>query len=108
MTDTRVAVVVAPAARVTLVRAEPWPARVRVASLPGPTGPTGPPGGALPYVHVQAAAAASWPIPHGRGRPVDVTVLVDGVEVLADVDQTDPNVAVVTWPGPTSGAAAIF
>lgn len=86
---------------------------VRVAS-PGPPGPAGAPGpmgptGGEHFIYSRnGIAAASWPIEHGLGRRVHVTVLSDsGEEVEADVQHSDLNNLTVSFSAPFSGVAVI-
>ena len=72
---------------------------------PGSQGPAGAPGGE-PFVYDRAGVpAATWPVEHGLGRHVHVTVLVDGAEVDADVEHSDLNHVTITFAMPTDGIA---
>lgn len=78
----------------------------------GPQGPPGPPGPAgAPssfYEHVQASPAGTWTVVHGITRRVHVTVMsVEGDVVFADVDQSLPGTAVVTFSSPAAGSAFV-
>ncbi len=82
-------------------------------TAPGPQGPrglqgpAGVPGGAF-LVHEQPSPAGSWIVNHNFGRPVFVTVLNSaGRQVLADIDQSDPNTASIIFATPTSGKAVV-
>lgn len=84
---------------------------IATTGLQGPAGPQGPPGPAAGegIVYEQATPAASWPITHGLGRPVGIVIrLASGEIVNTSVDQSDLNVAVLTFPAPESGKALVI
>ena len=88
-----------------------------VISAPGPQGPPGPPGadgadgapglpGGTFYIHTQSAPAATWTIIHNIGHKLHCTVFGDdGIQLLTDVDQNDPDTTVLTFAAPFSGVA---
>jgi hypothetical protein len=89
----------------------PPSAPVSVAPLgtPGPRGPIGIPGVSTPaYLHTQTAPAASWIIEHNLNRYPQVTVIVDGSEVFADVVFSTLNRVTIVHGEPTSGLAALL
>lgn len=60
------------------------------------------------FSHHQVAPAASWPVVHGRGVPVEPTVLLDDdptVPVYPDLVHSDANTTVIIFPVPVSGWA---
>lgn len=91
-------------------------------TAPGPQGPRGPagadgapgadglpgaPGGAF-YVHTQSSPAGSWVVQHNLNRVAQISVLGDdGHQILADIDQSDPNTASIIFATPTSGKAVV-
>lgn len=54
------------------------------------------------FEHIQASPAATWTVLHPLPRTPNVTVIVDGRIMLADVEYTD-NQVVVTHAAPTTG-----
>jgi hypothetical protein len=70
----------------------------------GPQGVQGPPGST--YIHNQTSASASWNVNHNLGQFPNIAVVMDdGTVVAADVDHTDTNSAVITFPSPYTGKA---
>ena len=110
-------VIIAPTGSVVSV--SPAPKQVKLAatenivsvSAPGPPGPkggTGPAAGAA-IEYVQVTPASSWPITHNLNRLVGVVLaLVTGEVVYSQIDQSDPNVAVIIFPTPTAGKALVI
>jgi hypothetical protein len=96
--------------RVTVVR--PATSALSVAAPgpqgpPGPAGPSGAAGGSV-YTHDQSSPAGSWIVTHNLGRVAFITVVDSaGREVLADIDQSDPNTASIVFATPTSGRAVV-
>lgn len=77
------------------------------AGADGAPGPAGAAGGSV-FEHVQLIAASTWTVPHNLGRRSQVTILDDShIEVEADVDQSDINTVVVTFPTPQTGTVIV-
>lgn len=80
---------------------------------PGPQGPAGPQGlpgaaGGSVVAFTQASPAGTWVITHNLNRLVFVTVVdATGRELLADIDQSDPNTVSITFATPESGKAVV-
>lgn len=72
----------------------------------GPQGPAGPAGGALNFV--QATPAATWSITHNLGRLPGVIVIIDGEQVLTDVEHSSINSLAIVFPSPTAGEAVLL
>lgn len=73
----------------------------------GAPGPAGAAGGSV-VEHVQSVAASTWTVLHNFGRRSQVTILDNSyVEVEADVDQSDINTVVVTFPTPQTGTVIV-
>lgn len=65
------------------------------------------PAGSIPAItHDQTIPAASWSITHNLGRLPQVSVYVDGKEILADVEATNTT-ATVIHATPTAGVAVL-
>jgi hypothetical protein len=63
--------------------------------------------GAASYLHPQPTASATWTINHNLGyRPAVSVLSVGGMLMLAEVQHTSVNQAVVYFDQPTSGQAA--
>lgn len=72
-------------------------------------GPPGPPGSSFEaFVHVQSSPLATWVIDHGLGAYPAVTLIVDGVEVEADVVYGSLNQTSIIFPAPTAGTARLI
>jgi hypothetical protein len=68
-------------------------------------GAPGTPGGSQ-FVHNQISAAATWNVDHNLGYFPHITIIMDdGTIVGADVDHTNINSAVITFPTPYTGKA---
>ena len=66
---------------------------------------TGPPGPSC--VHIQSSAASVWSVTHNLGYYPAITVIdTDGHVVYADIQHTDINNAIITFPVPTLGTAS--
>lgn len=109
--SSEVSVVVNPADRTVKVSPD---AVYAIVSAPGPQGPAGeqgpigPAGGDLFVYDRLGVPAQIWPVNHGFGRYVHVTVLLDsGEEVSPDVTQTDLNNLMIVFGTPVSGKAVI-
>lgn len=58
------------------------------------------------YEHVQSSPASTWTISHNLGVRPNIQVLDSADEIiLAEVDHTNVNVAVVLFPSPQTGKA---
>jgi hypothetical protein len=76
---------------------------------PGPRGPIGLPGVSAPaYLHTQTALAATWIIEHSLNKYPQVTVIVDGGQVFADVTYSTLNRVTIVHGEPTAGLAALI
>ncbi len=90
------------------------PARKIVVQDDGPVGPAGPPGpagaaGGEPYSHTQSTAAATWLIPHNRGRyPHVVVKMASGNRVIPDVIDSDVNNLTLVFATPETGTALVY
>lgn len=74
----------------------------------GPQGPIGPAGGDVVIYDRAGIPASTWTVNHSLGRLVHITVVGDdGKEVHPDVDQSNVNVATITFPSPFSGKALV-
>ena len=63
--------------------------------------------GAASYLHTQSVASATWTVNHNLGyRPAVSVLSVGGMLMLAEVQHTSVNQAVVYFDQPTSGQAA--
>jgi hypothetical protein len=59
-------------------------------------------------VHTQSTPSASWIVNHNLNRAAFITVLDSaGLQVLTDVDQSDPNTASIVFATPVSGKAVV-
>lgn len=85
-----------------------WQLLVLWSEITGPAGPTGPSGPAgATYTHTQASPSASWSVNHGLGYYPAITVINSaGHVVYADIEHTNVNSAVITFPTPTTGTAS--
>lgn len=81
---------------------------VVVSGAPGPQGPAGengPPGER--YSFTQASPASDWVINHNLNIYPHVTVIVDGIEVDAEVSYNSLNQVTVSFGSPQSGRAEL-
>ncbi|GAA2322316.1 hypothetical protein GCM10010149_89350 [Nonomuraea roseoviolacea subsp. roseoviolacea] len=75
---------------------------------PGPRGDPGPAGPAGQAIEVaQTAPSASWLITHNLGYFPQVSVVVSGSVVFADVTHLDTDRLAVVFPQPTSGSVLL-
>lgn len=91
----------------------PGPSRVTMAPPAGPrvlvvpvAGPQGSAGSS--YTHTQAAPASVWTITHSLGKYPMPTILLDddpSQPVWTDIEYTDANTLVLTFPSPVTGHA---
>lgn len=80
---------------------------------PGPAGPTGPigltgpqgPSGGLYFSHIQSSPAADWVINHGLNQKTNITVVVNGEAVEADVTYNSLNQVTIHFSSPQLGEA---
>ena len=57
------------------------------------------------YKHTQTAPASEWTILHNLGKRPNISVFVDGDEVLVNVQHISDNTAHIIWPAPVAGEA---
>ena len=57
------------------------------------------------YTHIQTISNATWTIIHNLGFNPQVSVIIGGVEVIADVDWPDINTVIVHLDVPRMGSA---
>lgn len=83
-----------------------------VVSSPGPQGPAGPPGPTGPggaasnsYSFTQSSPSAVWVVNHNLGFYANVSVIVGGEEVDADVTYNSVNSLTVSFASPQAGMA---
>jgi hypothetical protein len=78
----------------------------------GPQGSVGPAGATGPqstrFVFNQATPAASWYITHNLDTYPVVTVVIDGQEVITDVEYVDAFTVYLTFPSPVAGSAYLY
>lgn len=73
----------------------------------GPQGAPGAAGGSVVEFHTDDPAG-TWAITHNLNRLVFVSVVDStGRELLADIDQSDPNTVSIQFATPTSGKAVV-
>ena len=71
---------------------------------PDPAGPVGPPS---IYVHRQVESAETWTIEHNMGYFPDVSIIVGGEEVEADISYPSDDVVILTFSSPQAGTARL-
>lgn len=101
VTSTPVSVLVSPGVQVIETITESVEV---IITSPGPQGPPGPPGPAGGATFEQDFVNASTVLAvHGLGRYPGVVIIIDGIEVEADVTYNDINSVTVVFGTPYSG-----
>jgi hypothetical protein len=80
---------------------------VDLGAITGPRGPEGPPGAGDYLFHDQTTPTASITVTHNFGRRPAVAVLVDGVEVISDVEHVSDDAVSFVFPTPTAFQAVL-
>lgn len=57
------------------------------------------------YIHTQVSASATWTVNHHFGVEPDVSVVVAGADVEAEVSHTNSETTVITFGAATAGTA---
>jgi len=72
----------------------------------GPRGDVGPAGSRFTFN--QLTPAAAWLVVHNLNAYPTVTVVIDGDEVITDVEYVDANTVYLSFPYPVAGSAYVY